>query len=424
MRAFSLSSEGVFALAVVLLLTGAPGAAGQSPEEPAEPEESKKGTQVLIIPPAAGHRPSETRTADEFVLPEGIEEEAPRRRTYEPSDLVRGYQSVLTLLSTGHREDALEALYAFETSAMEGREPQEIARLFDAEVEVVRPLGRRDIETLVPILALHHDAYPMYVERGRPFLAGHASRIAASFADLYAREGGSEGSRVLGARALATLGIYAQQRGVKLQAMGLMLHALEYDPDNEAALLGIAAIHERSGNYHRAAEHLLELLEARPQHREGRLRMAVNLRRLEDERQARGLLEELVSEGARDWVASLAYEELGRIHREAGRTERAEEILWEGLERFPENGRLRTQLAFVLDQRRAPQRSLSVIQELTAGEGPYEPSARRLYGMGPQKAYQDALASLAESAATRMPRLARLIDGRVADRPSGMYLTQ
>lgn len=420
MRAFSRSSEGALVLAVVLLLTGAPGAAGQSPEEPAEAEEPEKESTVLIIPPAKGHRPTETRTADEFVLRGGLEEETRRRRSYEPSDLVRGYQSVLTLLSTGRREDALEALYAFETAAMEGRQPLEIDRLFEAEVEVIRPLGRRDIESLVPILVLHHDAYPMYVERGRPFLAGHASRIAASLADLYAREGGSEGSRVLGARALASLGIYAQQRGVQLQAMGLMLHALEYHPDNEAALLGIATLHERSGNYHRAAERLLELLRARPQHREGRLRMAVNLYRLEDARQARRLLEEIVAEGVRDWEASLAYEELARIHREAGRTERAEEVLWEGLERFPENGRLRTQLAFVLDQRRSPQRALSVIQELTTGEAPTGPSARRLYGMGPQEAYREALAGLKESATTRVPRLARLINGRVADRPAGM----
>lgn len=433
MRAFNLSSTGVGALGVlglgvvlllVLFLVGPPGAAAQAPPEPPEAEGSdtgsEKGTTVLMIPPAEGHRPTETRTADEFVLRGGLDEEPRRRRGYrEASDLIRGYQAVLTLLSTGRREDSLEALYAFETAAMEGREPMEIDRVFEAEIEVIRPLGRRDIESLVPVLVLHHDAYPMYVERGRPFLAGHASRIAAALADLYAREGGSEGSRVLGARALASLGIYAQQRGVKLQGMGLMLHALEYDPNNEAALLGVATVHERSGNYHRAAEWLLQLLEARPRHREGRLRMAVNLHRLGEADQARQLLEELVAEPARDWEGALAYQELARLHREEGRLEGAEQVLWDGLERYPGDERLRTQLAFVLDQQRQPNRSLSVIQEIADRGEPSGPSARRRYGMGPQEAYQDVLAGLQESATARMPRLARLVNGRVADRPAG-----
>lgn len=423
MTAISLSSKSVLFLAVTLLITAAPGAVAQEPAEP-PPEETKPASTVLVIPPANRARPAETKTADEFVLRGGLDQQ-PRRRGYqEASELVTGYQSVLTLLATGRREDAVEALYAFETAAMEGRQPVEIERLFQAEVDVVRALGRRDIESLVPVLMLHHDAYPMYVNRGRPFLGGHSSRMAAALADLYAREGGSEGSRVLGARALASLGIYAQQTGVKLQGMGLMLHALEFDPSNEAALLGLAAVHERSANYHRAAEHLLELLKSHPKHREGRLRMAVNMDRLGETRQARRLLQELIAEPGRDWTASLAYEELARIHRAAGNLAGAEQVLWEGLERYPENGRLRTQLAFVLDHQHEPKRALSVIQELTGQEPQAEPSPRRRYGLGPQEAYHEVLAGLEQSASARMPRLARLVNGHVGDRPAGFYLTQ
>lgn len=391
-----------------------------APTEAQEPE-PERGPTVLIIPPAPGApRPAEIKTPDQFVLRGGLDQTRKRRGFAELSDLVTGYQSVLTLLSTGPREDALEALYAFETAAMEGRPPLEIDRLFEAEVDVVRALGRRDVESLVPVLVLHHDAYPMYVGRGRPFLAGHASRLAASLADLYAREGASQGSRVLGARALASLGIYAQQTGVKLQGMGLMLHALDFDPTNEAALLGIATAHERSANYRRAAERLLELLKVYPQQREGRLRMAVNLGRIGEARQARELFEELVAEPTRDWVGVLAHQELARIHKEAGRLDRAEQVLWEGLERFPEDGSLRTQLAFVLDHQREPKRSQSVIQELAQAErGAAGPSPRRLYGLGPQQAYWDVLAGLEQSAAARMPRLARLVNASIGDRPAG-----
>jgi tetratricopeptide (TPR) repeat protein len=418
-RSRRVSSAALF-LTLILASAAVPGALAQEPEPEPEPAAPSKGTTVLVIPPANRTRPPEVQTKDEYVLRGGLDASRKRRGFDQASDIVTGYQSVLILLSTGRREDALEALYAFETAAMEGRQPQEISRLFDAEVEVVRALGRRDIESLVPVLMLHHDAYPMYVGRGRPFLAGHASRLAASMADLYAREGGTEGSRLLGARALASLGIYAQQTGVKLQAVGLMLHALDFDPDNEAALLGIATAHERSGNYHRTAERLLELLRSHPQHREGRLRMAVNLDRLGETPQARGLLEELVAEPVRDWTGALAYQELARIHRDAGNHDRAVQVLSQGLERFPEDGRIRTQLAFVLDHQREPQRALKVIQELDEAGAGSGPSPRRLYGVGPQEAYREAVAALEQSAAARMPRLARLVNPSGGDRPAGM----
>lgn len=407
-------------LIVILAPAAVPAALAQEPEPEPEPAQPSTATTVLVIPPANRTRPPEIQTKDEYVLRGGLDASRKRRGFDQASDLVTGYQSVLTLLSTGRREDALEALYAFEGAAMEGRQPQEISRLFEAEVEVVRALGRRDIESLVPVLMLHHDAYPMYVGRGRPFLAGHASRLAASLADLYAREGGTEGSRMLGARALASLGIYAQKTGVKLQGMGLMLHALDFDPDNEAALLGIASAHERSGNFHRAAERLLELIGFHPQHREGRLRMAVNLGRLGETRQARGLLEGLIAEPTHDWVGTLAYQELARIHYEAGNPDRAAQVLSQGLERFPEDGAIRTQLAFVLDHQREPQRALRVIQELAEAEAGSGPSPRRLYGIGPQETYREAVAALEQSAAARMPRLARLVNASVGDRPAGM----
>lgn len=413
------------ALSACGLLAAAPAPAQEEP--PSSEEGSGGASTVLVIPPASQPRPAETRTGDEYVLRGGLEEGSRRRSSEDAAALARGYRSVLTVLSAGRRDDALEALYAFETGAMEGRSPREVERLFEAEVDVVRSLGRRDIEALVPVLVLHHDAYPYYVRQGEPFLAGHASRMAASLADLYAREGGSEGSRILGARALSSLGIYAQQSGVKLQGLGLMLHALEYDPDNEAALLGIATVHERSGNNHRAAERLKELLDANPRHREGRLRMAVNLRRLGSPEQARRLLEELVAEPSGDWVAVVAFQELARVHRIEGRGDLAEEVLWDALERFPDDGHLRVQLAFVLDQQRQPQRALSLVQELSspgaegAGGRAGRPTPRRLYGMGPQEAYRTVVAGLEESAASRTPRLARLIEGPTLDRPAGMF---
>jgi tetratricopeptide (TPR) repeat protein len=371
-----------------------------------------------MIPPANEEPPAEAQdvgTVDIMKKKRRLFDRGAETR----AELAAAYRDVLLVLGASGRDAALSALFEFESGYMEGRHPKEVEQLLEAEVEVVRWLGTRDLEAVVPLLSLHHDAYRLYTERGVPILAGHSSRLAASVADLYAREGNSEGSRVLGARALATLGIYAQQMGVKLQGLGLLLAALEFDPDSEAALLGLATTHERSGNYHRAAEYLLELLQAYPEHREGRLRMAVNLYRLGSADDAVRLLSNLTSEPENDWVATVAYQELARIHRETERIEVAEEVLWEGLERFPENGRLRTQLALILDLRRLPKRSLSVIEELDREAVRVgSPSARRLYGMGPGDAYAKARAALDESAASRVGRLARLLEGSSVEAPA------
>jgi Flp pilus assembly protein TadD len=414
-RAGDRPTGGLVALALVTLLFAPAATAQEAPADPPKPQ----GTSVLMIPPATGHRPAEVKAEDEYVIRGGLDDRASERLYRQQGDAMQGYRSVLTMLSTGQLDDAMESLYAFETTFMEGRQPKDVELLFSAEVEVIRTLGRRDIESLVPVLVLHHDAYPMYLDRKQYQLAGHASRVAASLADLYAREGGTEGSRVLGARALASLGIFAQRTGVQLQGMGLMLHALDYDPANQAALLGIATAHERAGNYHRAAERLLELLRLAPEHREGRLRMAVNLDRLGETEQARRLLSEITAETPSDWVATVAYQELGRIHRQAGRLESAEQVFRRGLERFPSDGRLRTQLAYVLDFQRRPQEALEVVAKIRDGETSREPTPRRLYGMGPQEAYHEVVSGLKDSSDTRMPRLARLVNGTVGDRPAG-----
>ena len=409
------------ALATLLLIPAAASRAGAQ-EAPADPPEPK-GTTVLMIPPATGHRPAEVKAEDEYVIRGGLDDRASDRLYRQQGDAMQGYQSVLTMLSTGQVDDAMESLYAFETTFMEGRQPKDVELLFATEVEVIRSLGQRDIESLVPVLVLHHDAYPMYLDRKKYQLAGHSSRVAASLADLYAREGGTEGSRILGARALTSLGIFGQRVGVQLQGMGLMLHALDFDPTNQAALLGIATVHERTGNYHRAAERLLELLRLAPEHREGRLRMAVNLDRLGETEQARRLLSELTAEAPVDWVATVAYQELGRIHRQAGRLDSAERVFRQGLERFPADGRLRTQLAYLLDIQKRPKEALEVMEKIRDGETSAEPTPRRLYGMGPQEAYHEVVAGLRNSSDARMPRLARLIDGN-RQSSGGLRVTQ
>lgn len=380
-------------------------------------------TATIVVPAAPGHRgpsvptPPPPPPGDAWSIlddqPSNRQQQKvlDRRNKDGREDLLDGYREVLLLLGDGRVADAEVALDTFERGSLAGRNARDLGRLFDAEVEVVRWLAGRDVEALVPVLALHHRSFAHYVESGEPFLAGHASHVAASLADLYARVGGTEGSRVLGARALATLGIRSQRAGMKNEGPALMLAALTYDPRSEAALLGIAAAHERTGGYEKAVEHLENLVKVAPNHREGRLRLGINLGRLGRTERAENVLRPLTADGEEDWISVLAIEELGRLLHQAGRPREAQRVLETGLARFPGEGALRTTLVLVLDSQKLHRQALVVMEELPWVELETGASPRLLYTRGPQEAFATAESELAASATPRTRRLGQLIHG-------------
>jgi predicted Zn-dependent protease len=146
--------------------------------------------------------------------------------------------------------------------------------------------------------------------------------------------------------------------------------------------------------------------------------MAVNLARLGSPRDSRRLLRGLLAEKRDDWETVVAYEQLATMDRDAGQLPQAETVLRQGLSRYPHSECLRTQLAFVLDAQKQPKNALEMIRQLADDAGQKGPSARRRYGMGPQETYDRALAALHENAATRVPRLARLLGEVGRDRPA------
>lgn len=394
------------------------------PVFPASAQNEAPAAATIVVPAAPGHRGPKVPTpqpppppGDAWSILDGQpadrqEQKALDRRNKDGrQDLLAGYREVLLILGEGQVSDAEFALETYERGSLVGRSARDLGRLFDAEIEVVRWLAGRDIEALVPLLVLHHRSFSRYVANGEPFLAAHSSRIAASLADLYARAGGTEGSRVLGARALATLGIRSQRAGMKNEGPALMLAALAHDPRSEAALLGIAAAHERTGGYEKAVEHLENLVRVAPDHREGQLRLGINLARVGEVGRAEKMLRRLTTGDADDWVAVLAYEELGRLLLAAERPQDAQKLLEAGLARFPAEGALRTALVLALDSQKLHRQALAIMEELPWVEPETGASPRLLYTRGPQETFTAAEAALAESAAPRAKRLAQIVRG-------------
>jgi tetratricopeptide (TPR) repeat protein len=294
--------------------------------------------------------------------------------SFDVAEIQGAYRTVLSRWAAGTRVQALADLARLEEGVV-GHDGVGLDRLFKAEGQVVRELEARDPESLLPVLVLHHDAYAAYRDRGNPFLSTHARRLTLALAELYAERGAGQGAKVSTARVLVSLGSYLQEASLLAMSARLYGRAVEFDPDNEIALLGLGALFEKSGKYEAAAKYLEQLVQAHPKQHEGRLRWGVTLARLGRSKDAQAQLEKVVAADPPGWVLNLAYQELAKLYTEKGADAKAAELLRTAVRRFPEDTRLQVQLAAVLERAGEPRSALEAAERVYtlrpgAGESP------------------------------------------------------
>jgi tetratricopeptide (TPR) repeat protein len=207
---------------------------------------------------------------------------------------------------------------------------------------------------------------------------------------------------------LTSLGGALQASGATASANFLFDEVLEFAPGNEAALLGLAAFHEKVGNYDKARDYLEQLVRHNPDNTEGWLRYAMNLQRCGEKKGAREWLAKARKEPAPTWVRSLAYQELARMEMDDGALDRAELLLREGIDALPGEQRLYLQLALVLDHTGRGSEAGELVERLTevpvGGE-----SARYVYNRWPRSVIELGRRQLKETAESRRGVLARAI---------------
>lgn len=337
-----------------------------------------------------------------------------------PSErVVEIYRKVLTDWSAGETEKAPNELIELESAVAVDGEPGTRKALLKAEQSVIHQVGAADLEVLVPIAVLHHEAYRRMLlgdRRGRALAMFHSRQMARDLVLLYREQSGSEGAGLVASRLLTSLGGLLLQGALQLPAAEMFQQAIELDGHNTAALLALATIYEKNAQTESAVKLLRRALEVDPGHAEGRLRLALNLKRLDQTDEARKLLETLTAATDPSWVTPLAYQELARLHSEGGRSSDAEKVLRKARERYPEDVRLAIQLAAVLDRRGAPGEATALVEKVLASPSSTAEasSARFLYNAVRPEAFAEARSFLAENSRSRLPVLAQALSAPAA----------
>jgi hypothetical protein len=220
--------------------------------------------------------------------------------------LEAAYRHVLARWAAGDESGALASLERLAAGATGDRSGLRFDR---ARRDVARGLGRRQCAALPALVWFESRAYHHLVAARRPELAFRSRLLASELAERHAQRGGPA-RREEAAGLLASLAGHLHLAAQEAAAVDLYQRALAIEGRQPAALLGLAALREKRGDY-AAAVALLQGVEPMPGGREGRLRRAVNLRRVGRDREGEAELRSLAGAGA-DWVRAVAAQELGR----------------------------------------------------------------------------------------------------------------
>src|SRR5436305_9041692 len=340
----------------------------------------------------------------------------------KPEKIQELYRKVLTDWSTGQTDRAPDELIELETTVAVDTDARTHKTLLKAEQEVIHQVGQADIEVLVPIAVLHHEAYRRLLARGgrgHALAMVHTRNMAKDLALLYQQQSGSEGAALVATRLLTSLARLLLQAAQQLPAAEMFQKSIELDPRNVPALLALATIYEKNAQALTAVKLLRGVLASEPANPEARLRLALNLKRLDQTAETRKLLAALAAEKEPTWVTPLAYQELARLDVEEGKkgkSPEAEKLLREAIDRFPDDLRLRIQLAALLDRRGAPGEASALLDKILSAPLSREAgSSRYLYNAVRADEFASTRSFLDENSKSRLQVLAQALNAPPSD---------
>lgn len=329
----------------------------------------------------------------------------------------RDYANVLRTLAEGRQMSAVLELAELEAGLVNPENPiSSLNQIVKAQTLVLDRVTRRKPDLLLPAILLHKEVYSQYRLRGESFLSAHARGTTLRLIETYVGrskfELGSEGTETakhIASEILTGMAAEVFESGAHASTLRMLRSAIELDPGNGAAFTGLGFMLETTGRdeniptYVNAAEAFQQAVDVAPEIHEARLRLAVNLGRIERGLEAGQQFNQLIDRSdVPDWILSLAYQEFARLYVEVGDYEQARKVLERGVERLPEEPKLALQLAYVLERCQQQYQAKRAIER--AGQG--GTAARYLYLQVPQVMSELAAGEWRERATGRLPALA------------------
>lgn len=292
---------------------------------------------------------------------------ATSKRARQRRAIAESYRQVLEILATSGFVAAQDELFHLEETIAEAIPINEARQMMEEGQQLAaRDLLAREPEALLPLAAFHLRAYQELRERSKTVLASHHGRRVLSLSRLIAAADPAEAVTVGMSEILVQLGRQLRKSGSLAEARSVLADAAEMDRRSTRALYEVALTDELMGNYEATVDGLRQLLRLQPDHRQARLRLAVNLRRDKRLDDAETELRRIADSGTVDWVTAVAYQELGRLHVQRRRFGDAVRVLEEAVARIPDDGALRLALAYAQDRNGDPGANQNVAEVLAA----------------------------------------------------------
>jgi tetratricopeptide (TPR) repeat protein len=280
--------------------------------------------------------------------------------TLNEDEFAARYAEALHLLGEGDRYGARDAVIEAEKLALGTGGQRQKTMIAKVERRVVRDLAAVDPDVLRPISLLHRDVFRQHLAFGINQLADISWPLAADLAVQVSEEARQGDGTDFAETLLVSLAADLIRAAAVTAAIEVLDRAIEVSPEDPAALLALGATYERSGRYEEAIPPFRNLVQAHPENAEGRLRLGINLSRDGEDEEAESQFRELIDDSAPTWITVIAYQELARLLPPS----KAETVLRQAVERYPDNQALRVQLAFLLDIRSQRESAARLVEDI------------------------------------------------------------
>jgi len=306
---------------------------------------------------------------------------------FKRREFQRQYREILQQYSGGDMAGAVTALIEAETDAVATSGPKVLEPLRKAKLKVTRELLTTEAEVLIPVIALHEEAYLTYREREQAELIPGAREMVVDLVETYVDSADSAAGRVTASQMMTSMAGHLQEMHVDSSAAALYRRALDLDEHNITALIGLSFLHEQYGEYPDAVRLLETLVEIDPWSGAAQLRLGVNLVRMGREESGAIYLRDVLNDRNPTWMRSVAYQELARVLTDSNKLQEARTLLEEGVRTLPDDPNLLIQLAYLSERNGSFSEDPALRLALRYTEGqPPQASPRFVYSQLPEMA--------------------------------------